>query len=380
MKKTLICHSFPAWDSPYVKSTIELIKRLSSDYRVIFIDYHYTWKDLLVSNHAPKQRLLGFKNRWRKVNTRYGDVEIYNSPPVFPVNWINQPWLFKLMVSINGWLLRGTFRRIQRRLSAEETILINACNPIYGTLTDKSWNVSKKIYYCYDEMSGMPWSSKWGPVYENTYLTLVDLVITTSIQLQAHKSQYNQQCALVKNGVDLNIFQKPQLEKTKNKVIGYIGAIDDRIDAGLVKALASSMPDYQFRFIGPLKSQKIANQWKGQTNIECTGSKEQRMLPELINQMDLCIIPFVKNALTASIYPLKVNEYLAMGKPVVSTGFSDLSDFDTHISLADEPESFYQAIQRELKGNSRFRIQKRIRFASGNNWEARAREFSALLS
>lgn len=379
MKKTIICHSFPSWDAPYIKSTMELMKRLAATHRVIIIDYHYTWKDLITNTYAPKKALLGLKNRWRKLNTKFGEVEIYNTPPVIPVNWINSQKLFKVIAGINAWLLRGTFKRIQKRISSGETVLVNAFNPVYGLLTDSVWDVSQKVYYCYDEISGTDWSSKWGGVFEEEYMKKVDRVITTSSKLKSVKGNINPDCHLVKNGVDLDIFQGPQLIKSKNRLIGYIGAIDNRIDADLVKSLAQRLPEYQFRFIGPLVSNDIVKSWEGVSNIECTSPIDQAMLPAMINKMDACIIPFRKNELTAAIYPLKINEYLAMGKPVISTNFSDLSDFKSLISVSQDSESFAQLLERELKGNTRLRIQKRVKFAKQNSWESRAEEFACYL-
>lgn len=379
MKKTIICHSFPSWDAPYIKSTMELMKRLTSDHRVIIVDYHYTWKDVFTCTYAPKKELLGFASRWRKLNTKYGDVEVYNTPPVIPVNWINNPRLFKLVAGVNGWLLRNTFKRLQKRLIPSETVLVNAFNPVYGLLTDNAWQVSQKIYYCYDEIKGTRWSNKWGAVLEEEYMQKVDKVITTSSRLKAVKSESNPDCHLVKNGVDLDIFQSPQVTKSKKWAIGYIGAVDSRVDADLVKAVAKSLPEYQFRFIGPVTSPKTAAQWDKVPNIECTGPVDQALLPALIHNVDACIIPFAKNKLTEAIYPLKINEYLAMGKPVVSTDFADLSDFKFLISIADKAELFVQSLERELKGNTRLRIQKRIKFAQQNSWESRAEEFACYL-
>lgn len=379
MKKTIICHSFPSWDAPYIKSTIELMKRLSATHRVIIVDYHYTWKDLFTSAYAPKRRLLGLQSRWRKVNTKFGTVEVYNTRPILPVNWINNKRLFNLASGLNAWLLKKSFRKLQKRLIPEDTSLVNAFNPVYGMLTDEVWKVSRKTYYCYDEIKGTAWSNKWGETYEKAYIKKVDRVITTSSKLKDTKATLNEDCQMVKNGVNLDIFSKPNLVKSKKSVIGYVGAIDNRIDAELIQKLAGSMPEFQFRFVGPVVSKEVEAAWAGIPNIECVGAVDQNLLPGMINDMDACIIPFVKNELTAAIYPLKINEYLAMGKPVVSTGFSDLSDFKSLISIADGHSGFLKSLERELKSNTRLRIQKRIKFAESNSWEARAEEFASCL-
>lgn len=382
MKKTIntiICHSFPAWDTPYVKSTVELIKRLSADYRLIFIDYHYTWKDVFKNPYAPSKQLLGFSSRYRKVNTRYGEIEIYQSAPIIPVNWINSGKLFDFISNINSRIIRGTIRRILKRVNPEETALINAFNPIYGVLTDKNWSVAKKVYYCYDEISGTEWSGKWGSIFEQRYLEQVDCVITTSSRLQELKSKVNPHCQTVKNGVDLEIFKSPLLTKTRNKRIGYLGACDSRLNYDLIYELAENCSGYQFDFLGPVKVDGIVERFAQLRNVRFLGAKQQSELPEWINSLDACIIPFVKNELTAAIYPLKINEYLAMGKPVVSTGFSDLSDFDELISIADTSADFKKQLMKEMKANNRLKIQKRIDFAQENSWEARAREFAQII-
>ena len=378
--KTIICHSFPAWDTPYVKSTVELMKRLSGQYRVIFVDYHYTWKDLFSNPSACWKRLLGIQNRWRQINTRFGTIEVYQSPPVLPINWVNQIWLFRLLAMVNAFLVKGTIHRVNKRVNPEDTVLVNAFNPVYGKLTHKAWQVSRTVYYCYDEISGTEWSGKWGARYEQEYLKMVDQVICSSSQLQRVKGVANPNCTHVPNGVDLTVFDEAPLTKTKNQVIGYIGALDNRIDTALIHEMAKKLPGYEFQLVGPIKSSVLEKELDSLPNVKLLGSKPQSDLPAYIAEMDLCIIPFVKNSLTAAIYPLKINEYLAMGKPVISTDFSDLSDFSGFVSIAESKEAFIQAIQRELKGNTRLRIQKRISFAKKNGWESRAESFARLIA
>ena len=110
--KTIICHSFPAWDTPYVKSTVELMTRLAGQNRVIFIDYHYTVKDVLKHPNAPKNQLLGKLSRWRKIQTEHGPIEVYNTMPVLPVNWVNNQLLFNLLMTFNAWLISFSIKKI----------------------------------------------------------------------------------------------------------------------------------------------------------------------------------------------------------------------------------------------------------------------------
>ncbi len=376
-KEVIVCHSFPAWDTPYIKSTMELMTRLSATHRVIFVDYHYTWKDLFKHPHAPKKRLTGMKNRIRKEKTPYGTVEVVSLPPILPINWISNSMVFKCFAKLNGWWLGRFIRKIKSQLDINDFTLFNAFNPIYGLNTQRAWKAKKTIYYCYDEISGTQWAGKHGPKYEASFAKQADMIITTSKQLQKEKSKYNANCHLVPNGVNLDIFQHPKISTQKTKTLGYIGAVDDRVDFDLIHQITQAMPDYQIDIYGPMK---VVLPRLLMDRVKFHGAIPQEALPAKICEMDACLIPFVKNDLTAAIYPLKVNEYLAMGKPVISTNFADLSDFERKISISKNHDDFVSLIKKEIRYNNRLKVQSRIDFAKGNSWDERARMLGQLLS
>lgn len=375
--KTIICHSFPAWDTPYIKSTVELMTRLAGHNRVIFIDYHYTIKDVFSHPNAPKAQLLGKASRWRKIKTEHGQIEVYNSLPVIPVNWVNNPFLFNLLMSLNAWLVGFSIKKIIKQLDREQTVLVNAFNPIYGWFTKKYWAGIPTTYYCYDEIGGTEWASKWGSIYETKYAQQANEVITSSTHLKEKFDRLHPKVACVKNGVNLSVFKQEKIETTHNHSIGYIGAIDNRVDLDLLKNLAEALPEYKIEMLGTLKVEPPVAL---PTNVVFLGALAQSSIPEIAMNWDACIIPFVKNKLTKAIYPLKINEYLAMGKPVITTNFSDLSDFEQLISIAANTEDFIAATKKELRYNNRIKIQKRIEFSQQNSWESRARQFGDLLA
>lgn len=372
MKKTVVCHSFPAWDTPYVKSTIELLKQLSKDHRVVMIDYHYTLKDLIFNKFSPVKRILGLQPRTRSVQTENGWIELISTPAVLPINWIKSSQLFGLAAKFNSWLVGKSIKKQLQKLGVSDYTLINAFNPVYGYHSKKVFNPKKTIYYCYDEISGTEWSGKHGASYEQMFMPLVDEVICTSSKLQENKAPLAKEVKFIPNGVNLDIFLAPNNEKSNGLTIGYIGAIDSRIDFDLIHYCASHLPEYQFEFYGPIKTELP----KLPENVKFMGSVAQNALPEKIQKFEVGLIPFVKNKLTEAIYPLKINEYLAMGKPVVATNFSDLSDFNKVAEVAENKEEFLKAIKKSIKYNSRIKTQKRIEFAKQNSWQNRAREFA----
>jgi glycosyltransferase involved in cell wall biosynthesis len=373
--KTIICHSFPAWDTPYVKSTLELITRMAGTNRVIFLDYAYTWKDYFKNPHAPKKHLLSSASR--RMSAGAGEIELYNAAPMIPANWAKSTFLFELIMKINAWIMGFTIRRIRKTVEDDKAVLINAFNPVFGHFTKKSWEGIPSIYYCYDEISGTIWSSKWGKIYEQKFASTTGQIITSSETLASKFEGKHRRIHAVKNGVNLEIFAGMKQEKTKTNKLGYIGAVDDRIDFELLAEVARSMPDFTFEMVGTLK---VAIPDFCPPNILFLGSKDQRELPAFLGTWDLCLIPFVKTPLTKAIYPLKINEYLMSGKPVLTTSFTDLSEFSGLITEANEAEEFVDKIKREIKNNNRLKIQRRMNFAKDNSWEHRTQEFLRLLA
>lgn len=372
MRKTIVCHSFPAWDTPYIKSTIELLKQLSKDHRVIMIDYHYTFKDLIFNKFTPLKQVLGLGSRVRMTQSEYGLIEVISTPAVLPINWIKSNKLYDWAARLNGRLVGKSIKKQLNKLGVEEYTLINAFNPVFGYHTRKFFQPGKSIYYCYDEISGTDWSGKHGADYEEMYMPLVDEVICTSSTLKNTKKPMAKEVKFIPNGVNLDIFLAPHNEKSKSNTIGYIGAIDKRIDFDLIVFCAQNLPEYNFEFYGPVKTELPTLP----ENVKFLGSLDQNKLPEKIQNFDVGLIPFVKSKLTEAIYPLKINEYLAMGKPVVASNFSDLSDFSKVAEIADSQEDFLKAIKKAIRYNSRIKTQKRVEFAKQNSWENRAREFA----
>lgn len=373
MKKVIICHSFPAWDTPYVKSTIELLKELSADYRVIMIDYHYTLKDLVTNPHAPKRHMMSRKYKVRLMETKYGHIEVLSTPPVLPINWMQSKKLFDHAVQFNSAITGPAIQKALKNMGVEKYTLINAFNPVYGWHMKKYFNPEKTVYYCYDEISATEWSGDHGARYEELFLQHADEVVCTSRKLQSDKKKMNSNTSFVPNGVNLDIFDKTFTKETASKIIGYVGAIDSRIDFDLLRATAEHLPTYTLEMYGPVKTELPSLP----QNIHFKGALAQEELPEKINEFEACLIPFKKNKLTAAIYPLKINEYLAMGKAVVSTDFADLSDFSEITAIATNPEEFVTAIRQAQNGAASKAARKA--FAQANSWQHRAKQFAAHL-
>jgi glycosyltransferase involved in cell wall biosynthesis len=244
-------------------------------------------------------------------------------------------------------------------------------------------NEAGTIYYCFDEITASDWMGRHGRRYEPDYLRQVDAVITTSDALCQSKAQLQPNAFCVKNGVNFDLFHQARLladkQPVERPVVGYLGTADNRIDVDLVEHCVQTMPDVLFRFVGEVNEPKV-HQLSTYANVEFIPPHQPHQLPALLAQMSAAIIPYVCNAHTNTIYPLKINEYLAAGLPVVSTPFSNLSDFDGIVELAASPEAFADALGRALNDQEPASRNRRVATARANSWARRAEEFEAVIA
>jgi glycosyltransferase involved in cell wall biosynthesis len=361
----------------------ELAKR----HRVLYVDYQYTVKDwfmgLVGRRDVPKLTLLKLKDPLTKLALENGsEIYIWVPPMMFPTNFLADKSHDKVLQWNVNQLTKG-LRKVMKRLEINRPLVVNAFNPVWGPPLIGKLNEWATIYYCYDEITAESWISRHGQRYEKVYLRQVDAVIATSEALRQSKSVSQPNTFCVKNGANFKLFnQARQLAANHpptKPIVGYLGTADNRINIEILEFCARTMPKVEFQFIGEINDPQLLERLSVFPNVVFSGSVTPANLPPLLAKMSAAIIPFVCNDHTYTIYPLKINEYLAAGLPVVSTPFSILDEFKSVIELANDPENFALAIGRALKDNSPERIKQRVEMARSNSWEKRAEEFEKIV-
>jgi glycosyltransferase involved in cell wall biosynthesis len=385
---SIICIAQTPWKGDFQKAAVQLITALSARHRVLFVDYMYTLKDLAEGmtgrQDVPVRELLHLTSSLSSLPTGPGgELYVWMPPVMLPLNWLPATPHDQLLTLNTSRLIWG-LRAIMKRLTMKRPLIINAFNPVVGLPLLGKLNECATIYYCFDEITTAgDWMGRHGQRYEDAFLRRVDAVITTSETLRQDKSAIQPRAFCVKNGVNFDLFkQAEQLAKRMpplKPVVGYLGTADNRIDLDIMEYCARTMPDVSFQFIGEVHEPQLTYRLGSLPNVTFLPSRQPADLPPLLAGFSVGIIPFVCNRHTYTIYPLKINEYLAAGLPVVSTPFSLLNEFDGIIELADTPERFAQALQRALADKDSQRHQERVDMARRNTWEQRALEFEAVL-
>lgn len=215
-----------------------------------------------------------------------------------------------------------------------------------------------------------------------------DLVFANSRRLREQASRHNPSSHLFRAGVNLEVFErgpvlpKPaELEGREGPIIGYIGALHEWVDVDLLQDVAAAMPDCQFVLVGPVVREVDA--LRRLPNVRLIGPKPHGELPRYIRHFDVCIIPYVRNAYTETTYPAKLNEYLALGKPVVATPLPELADFNREygevLRLAGDAPAFVKALCEATAGTTPA-MQERFRnVARQNSWAVIIEDMSRLI-
>lgn len=387
--KDIVCIALPAWDGNYEKSTVKLMSQLAKRNRVLYVEYAYTYKDIFSTwfgkQQAPVSRMLGYSNRLRKINLPENSfIHVLTPPPVFSVNHIKNSAKYRRLLLSNGKKIQKAVLQAMRKLNIKNPVLINAFNPFVGLPMLGQLGEKATLYYCYDEINACNWTKNHGKQLEEEYISKVDCAIVSSDGLMQTKSSLANSCYLVKNGVDFAHFNKAADLRNKNKTaditVGYIGSLDNRVDYELLAYLAEQLTDVKFEFVGRiLEKTKVAKLDK-LPNTKFWDAKRMEELPEFLKRFDAGIIPFVKNESTAGIYPMKINEYLAAGIPVVSTDFAPFPEFGSFISITSGYEAFVQGVVENLCNDTPEKRKQRIALAQGNSWEKRGELFGAAIA
>jgi glycosyltransferase involved in cell wall biosynthesis len=214
------------------------------------------------------------------------------------------------------------------------------------------------VYDCMDELSAFAGAPSELPALEQQLLTRADLVLTGGHSLYCAKRALHPNVHEFPSGVDVAHFaaakrargEPPDQSVIPSPRIGFFGVLDERLDRGLLAATAAQAPGWHFVLIGPVAKISPADLPRA-PNLHYLGPKSYEELPQYIAGWDVAMMPFAMNAATRYISPTKTPEYLAAGKPVVSTPIADVVRTYGEVGLAHiagTPDAFVQAIRDAL--------------------------------
>lgn len=250
----------------------------------------------------------------------------------------------------------------------------------------------KIVYDCPDDFSAFYSGVRVSKALRTEENLIADSSVVTAVSKVLYKriSKINSHCLYIPNGVDFEHFHKarwlvdkPQeISSLPHPIVGFIGIVRDWINIELICKLAQSHPEYSILLIGPIAFG--LEELQKYPNIIMLGGRKYESLPSYLSCIDVCLIPFKINKLTSASNPIKMYEYLATGKPVVSTPVPEVCDTVSElVYIAKDDEDFIRKVEEAVgetrKPENKTMVARRIRFAQDNSWEKRVDVFERLL-
>lgn len=247
------------------------------------------------------------------------------------------------------------------------------------------------VYDCMDELSLFQGAPPELAERERSLFERADVVFTGGHSLYQHKRRTARHRNIhpFPSSVDLAHFGRareqtmdpPDQAELSHPRVGFFGVIDERTDLPLLSALAEARPDLQLIMVGPVVKIDAAT-LPQHPNLHWLGSKTYEELPAYLAGWDVAMLPFARNDATRFISPTKTPEYLAAGKPVVSTSITDVVTPYGREGLAwiaDSASEFAEAIDEALASDRAARVAHADAFLSGLSWRRTQREMWALV-
>jgi glycosyltransferase involved in cell wall biosynthesis len=248
------------------------------------------------------------------------------------------------------------------------------------------------IYYCGADFSQLTPHQGALSQSETMILEMANLVFTFCRELEERCQKWNPNVHVIPAGVDLDSFlpeeksvdaalaRSASTEQFENSfssslqrpIIGYVGGLHKFVDYELLTTMARRRPQWSWVFVGAI--QTTIGELAKFPNVHLLGQQPHQNLADYIRRFDVCLIPYLNSAATATALPLKLNEYLAVGKPVVSTLLPTVCEFNQlHrilITATNQPDSFLAGIEEALRlPNDPHVIEQRREIAAIGDWK-----------
>jgi len=358
-------------------STQHLVKRLARNRKVLWINSIGLRQPGLNTKDISRMYRKLFPHKEKVHTTSFSHVNYHN---IIEVNLLTIPAPSSTLArKLATEMMLHQLRPILDRLQLKTPILwvslptaVDICEHI---------DHSALVYYCGDDFSSLAGVDHHTVRRHEEKLTeCADLILVPSEKLK--KTFPAVKTHLLPHGVDTELFATPTIiaddfpchdsKGIRCPIAGYYGSLSEWLDYELIEHAATTLPDWNFVFIGP---QMIStNCLPKRDNIHYLGTRAHHELPRYSQHWNVGILPFKKNAQIESCNPLKLLEYLAAGQPVVSVEFPALSPYKEYVHTSNDNVEFVQAL---LLAKTSPRIPQHT--VNGHSWDDRGQDLNWIL-
>ena len=378
--RDIVCVGFADWDTDLWTNQHHLMSRLARENRVLFVES--------IGLRQPRLAGRDLKRMWRRLRRglaqpRQVDGLYVLSPLVLPLH------RYRIVRALNRRLLARLVRRAAARIGLRRPILwayIPQAEALIETLQPEL-----VVYHCVDDMAAQPGIDAASfRSAEARFAARADLVLASAPALASRLRTLSDKVLDAPNVADTELFATalipgpldPALAALPAPRIVFTGAIvRTKLDFDLLIALARARRAWSFALVGPIgpgDPGADVSALEAEPNIHLLGQRPYSELPAVLRAADAGLIPYARNELTESIFPMKVYEYLAAGRPVVATPLPALENV-AEVATAADAQGIAELLDETLAHDSPERRAERSRSAASHSWKRRLEEIAAAI-
>ncbi len=375
--KQIVCLATSPW-YPIPTRKQQVMSRME-DAEILYFDPSITYLAPL-RDQLARPKLKAYKQPGEEIKP---GLTVYALPPVLP--------FFNKFRFINKLNQKRIARYVKKRMKQHgmEQPLLWVYSPVTVDCVDHIPH-SALVYDCVDRHSA--YGGLMNPLLvDNMELELAakcDQVFATATGLAERLKEANENTVFIPNGANFERFSQAaqdlpcpeDMKEIPKPIFGFVGALQECIEYGFLEAAATAHPEWSFVFIGRENPGVDMSHLRAMENCHFLGLKPNEQLPAYIRQFDACLNLFASGDLSKDVSPLKFYEYLATGKPIVSTPQPDqVMEFAPIIHVAATAEAFSQCLAASLEDTDPERTTARMEEGRKSSWDARVAQMCEIL-
>ena len=380
----IVCLSSIDWDLVQWQGHQEIMSTLAAQgHRVLFVENTGVRSAQLRDVGRLRSRLRNWRRGVNGFRRERENLFVF-SPLVLPFPYS------RVARAVNRWLLSRALRRWLRAIgSARPLVWTFLPTPLVHELLD-ALDPSLVVYYCIDDFASSSAAARRVVASEDALFRRADLVFTTSEELRARAARFNDRVHVFPFGVNIALFEEARsagapapadLAALPRPVAGYVGGLHQWLDQPLLAEVARRLPSVSFALIGPPYGDVSA--LAACPNVYLLGARSHDRLPAYIGAFDVGLVPYRLTDYTANVYPTKLNEYLAMGIPVVATNLPEIRRFNREhgelVAIGADAETFAAAVGASVGARTPAMVDRRVGVARQNSWQQRIARMTELI-
>ena len=379
--RDIVCLGFGEWDAELWTNQQHLMSRLARRNRVLFLESLGLRQPRLASRDL---RRMARRVERAAAGARAVDGLHVLSPLVIPIHGRRR------LRTLNAGLLRAQVGRAAHSLGFERPLL-------WSYVPQADWLVetlepSAIVYHCVDDIAAQKGVAA-APFREAEahFAARADLVLASAPALAERMRTLNDCVFYAPNVADTDRFATalevgptdPAIAALPGPRIVFTGAVvATKLDLELLEGVARARPDWSIALVGPVGAgdpRTNISALERLPNVHLLGARPYVGLPEVLRGADVALVPYAINDLTRSVFPMKVYEYLAAGRPVVTTPLPALAEITGVVVAADAPATV-AAVERALAEDGPAARRARSAAVRENSWDARLEEIGSYLA